>query len=208
MENKKAVMVAAIIALIVSAIIVGVIIFLTSLFRGRVSGPAVVTSSPVPALSSSPNNSLPSTSQLAPTPQSGAASNVKIISIGDYTMNYPKSWGILKCSNSQSLELDPYDSADQLSVVCDYAVKPITILVTNNLNCPGEAIILGANRVVRSKISAADGIDYRWCVIGPGNSYLDITHRVSSSGDRATGKGDFSAQIEQMISTIRAGGAS
>lgn len=208
MENKKAVIIAAVIALVVAVVIVGAIIFLTSLLRGRVSRPIVLTSSPTPVTSNSTTNALPSTGQLAPTPPSTTVANVKIVSVGGYTMSYPNNWGILKCSNSQSLEFDSYNSTDQLSVVCDYAVKPITILVTGNLNCPGETVTLGGNKAIRSKTASVDGVDYRWCVIGSENTYLDITHRVSSSGGRATSKDDVSAQIEQMISTIRTGGAS
>lgn len=204
MDNRRAVIIAAVIALVVAAVIVGAIILLTSLLRGRVSGPTVITSTPVPVTSTTSGGNPPATGQLTPT----APSNTKIVSVGGYTMSYPKQWGILKCSNSQSLEFDPSNGTDQLSVICDYAVKPITVLVSSNLSCPGETVTLGDNRVVRSKTVTTDGTDYRWCVFGAGNAYLDITHRVSVSGSRATSKEDFSSQVEQIISTIRTGGAS
>lgn len=203
MENRRAVIIAAVIALVVAAVIVGAIILLTSLLRGRVSGPTVVTSSPSPVTSAA-TGSAPATGQVAPTP----ASNTKFVSVGGYTMSYPKQWGILKCSNSQSLEFDPLNGTDQLNVVCDYAIKPITILVSSNLSCTGETVVLGNNRVVRLKTPTTTGADYRWCLIGSNNVHLDITHRVSNDGSRATSKDDFSAQVEQIISTIRTGGAS
>lgn len=204
MENKRAVVIAAIIALVVASVIVGVIILLTSLLRGRVSGPVVVTSTPAPVTSITSGSNPPAASQLSPT----TSSNIKMVSVGGYTMSYPKQWGILKCSNSQSLEFDPSNGTDQLNVMCDYAVKPITILVSSNLGCPGEAATLGDSKVIRSKTVTTDGTDYRWCVFGTGSDYLDVTHRVSTSGSRATSKDDFSSQIEQIISTIRTGGAS
>lgn len=204
MENRRAVIIAAVIALVVAAVIVGAIIFLTSLLRGRVSGPTVVTSSPAPVTSTTAGGTPAATGQVAPT----TPSNTKIVSIGGYTMSYPKQWGILKCSNSQSLELDSSNGTDQLNVVCDYAVKPITVLVASNLSCSGETVTLGENRVVRSKTVTTTGADYRWCVVGSGNAQLDITHRVSSDGSRATSKDDLSSQIEQIIFTIRTGGAS
>ncbi len=202
MENKKAVFIAAAIALLIAALIVGAIIFLTNLLRGRSSGPTVVTSSPSPVVTASPSSNTPVTSQNPSTPN-----NSKYIGIGGYSMSYPANWGVLRCTNSTNVEFDPYNPMDQ-TAVCDYAVKPVTVLVaTAVVNCPGEQVLLGGNRVIRSKIQTQTSLDYRWCVFG--NSVtLDITHRVSSTGSRATSKDDFSAKVEEMISSMRMGGAS
>ncbi len=213
MENKKAVFIAALIALVVAGIIVGAIIYLTGLLRNRtVTTPAtnVVTSSPGTTIVSGTPNPRPSvTTHPSPAPSVAPTvpANMKIVGIGGYTMTYPNTWGQLKCTNSSNIEFDPYNGTDQ-TATCDYAAKPITVIVTPQLSCAGETITLGANRVVRVKTPTRSGTDYRWCVYGTGNMNFDITHRVSSSGGRAVSKDDFSSQVEQMISSMRTGGAS
>lgn len=125
----------------------------------------------------------------------------KIYSGSGFAIRYPDSWGVLSCSNSEHLEFDPYGT-DIGGVVCDVAVKPITVLVTKQLNCQGETTSLGGAQVVRSKESSDGDINYRWCVSLGGKNF-DITHRVSQTGVRATSKDDFSSKIEELISNIQ-----
>lgn len=204
MENKKAVLVAAVVALIIAGLIIGAIWFLTSILKGRATVRTNTTVSPTPT----PVQSQPATVNGGNTPPTGQSSSSlpmgKTVSIDSFTFHYPQNWGVLKCANSRNIEFDPYNGTDQSGVVCDYAVKPVTVLVTNVLNCQGESITLGGSQVIRSKIPTQTGVDYRWCVTGQGGVNLDITHRVSSDGSRATSKEDFSSQIEQMISNFRA----
>lgn len=121
-----------------------------------------------------------------------------------FSLQYPKTWGLLTCSNSQHFELDPASSQDLSGIVCDRAVKPVTVLVADRLNCSGEKINLGGKEVTKSTVASAGGdIDYRWCVSAGGKNF-DISHRVSSSGARASSKDDFSSAVEQIISTLQA----
>lgn len=202
MESKKPIIIAAVIALVVAGIIVGAIVYLTGLLRTRTTTtPNVVTSSPSSVITSENNAARPSS-----TPAPTLPSNMKIVGIAGFTMTYPSTWGKLSCSNSSNIEFDPYNATDQ-TATCDFAVKPITVLVAPRLSCAGETVTLGNNRVVRTKTQTQTGMDYRWCVYGNGMN-LDITHRVSSTGSRATSKDDFSKQVEEMISSLRTGGAS
>lgn len=107
----------------------------------------------------------------------------------------------MTCANSESIELDPTNGTDTKNIVCDEALKPVTMLVADRLNCSGETVTLGGRQVVRSKVSSGSDTSYRWCM-AVGDTAIDITHRVSPSGSRATSKGDFSAAIEEMIKTI------
>lgn len=157
----------------------------------------------------STDNSLPQV-QISPAPSSaprntpGASANGLKTFVGPaFSIQYPQNWALLTCSNSQNIELDPYGGNNIQGVVCDFAVKPVTFLVANKLSCQGETVKLGNNQVVRSKTTGANGdINYRWCVPLVGKS-VDITHRVSASGSRATSKDDFSAQVEKIITELR-----
>ncbi|KKS12789.1 hypothetical protein A2617_03105 [Candidatus Daviesbacteria bacterium RIFOXYD1_FULL_41_10] len=121
----------------------------------------------------------------------------------NFTLTYPVNWGILTCNNSQNFEFDPVNSADTKGASCDMAVKSVTVLLTGRVSCPGEIITMGANRVIKSREVEDDGqVSYRWC-LAVGNTGFDITHRVSLAGNPAASPIDYSAQIEQMISTIQ-----
>ena len=48
------------------------------------------------------------------------------------TINYPKSWGILTCSNSYNFELDPTNGTDMLNMMCNDAMKPISVIINNS----------------------------------------------------------------------------
>lgn len=115
----------------------------------------------------------------------------KMYTSSSFSMRYPKDWGILTCSNSSNLELDPTSSVDSKDVICSESVKPITILVSKSQgSCKA------------GKKTWTDGqTDYRWCV-NMGQTYLDITHRVSAGGFKATSKTDYSGAVEQLIRTL------
>jgi hypothetical protein len=128
-----------------------------------------------------------------PTPVISENSTTKTYLTERFSFRYPKNWGLLTCSNSGSIELDPTNSADSIGVACNEAVKPVTILVSDSK---------GSCEV--GKKTWNDGqIDYRWCV-NLGNTHLDITHRVSSEGFKATSKTDYSGAVEELIRTLSA----
>lgn len=165
--------------------------------RRTVTASASPTSLTVPVASSVP------TAGSQGTPTTPDTSGTKLFSGSNFSLRYPNAWGLLKCSNSANFELDPENATDQPNVVCNVAVKPITVLVSRQaLTCQGDTVQLGYNQVVRSKTPRRDGgTTYRWCVNGRAAS-LDITNRVSSTGAPATSKEDYSSAVEQMISTL------
>ena len=202
MENRRAVIVAALIAVAVAGLIVGMVMFLSNLFRPQSGSGGVVNPSPAGSL-------LPVTSTQqsgGESPASATVATVKYVSVGEMSMAYPIKWGLLKCNNATNIEFDPDNSTDQ-SVECEYAVKPVTVLVEAGVNCQGESKSLGLSKVVYKKTVETNGVSYRWCVSGPAGS-LDITHRMSSEAARATSKTDYSKEVEEMISSLKAGNAS
>lgn len=158
------------------------------------------------------NNSLPRLPiiSVAPSPtgrQDGNNSNsvrsdFKTFIGQGFSLDYPSGWGILTCGNSANFELDPISGGDLKNIACDRAIKPVTVLLANRLSCTGETVKIGDKQVVKSKVENNGDINYRWC-FSMGNIGLDITHRISQSGSRATSKDDFSSQIEQLINTFK-----
>lgn len=147
-----------------------------------------------------------STISLTPTPdtpkEGGADGSTKLYQEASFSLRYPNSWGILSCSNSAHFEFDPYSTTDT-KIVCDRSVRPITVLVAQNLNCRGELVTLGSHQVLKTKTADRSGdLDYHWCLSVGGNTGLDITHRVSQVGSPASSKVDYSSQIEELIKTI------
>lgn len=131
-----------------------------------------------------------------------ASSNVKTFQGQSFSLNYPNGWGILTCGNSQSIELDPYNSADFKNYTCDQAIKPITIIVSNGaLSCFGDTVKIGNSTVVKSKTETANWLKNRWCINKNGISF-DITNRINSAGITGTGKDDFSQEVEKIITSI------
>lgn len=196
-QKTKFTIVGGVVLLIIAAAIT------TVFFLGKVSKSSgdttqETTANPLAELPTTANST--SNSTISPTQ---AVSNTKIYNGQVFNLSYPSAWGVLSCSNSQNLELDPVTSTDLKNIVCDTALKPVTIIVTERLNCNGETVTLGTNKVTKSKTTTPTGVNYRWCVT-VGDKRLDITHRVSTGGSRATSKDDFSTQIEQMISTVKA----
>lgn len=161
-----------------------------------------------PAQPSGNSNSLSRlpTLSITPSPASAVVPSLpaaKTFVAAAFSLDYPSSWGLLTCSNSTNFEFDPVEGSDVKNVICDRAVKPITIILVNRLNCLGETVKIGDKQVIKSKSTQGNNINYRWCV-PVGNIGLDITHRVSPNGSMATSKEDFSTQIEQLIETIKA----
>lgn len=119
-----------------------------------------------------------------------------------FSLDYPSGWGVLTCGNSTNFEFDPENGSDLKNIACDRAFKPITVLLANRLSCTGETVKIGDKQVVKLKVENNGDINYRWC-LSVGSVGLDITHRVSQSGSRATSKEDFSSQVEEVIKTIK-----
>ncbi|OGE30952.1 hypothetical protein A2631_04705 [Candidatus Daviesbacteria bacterium RIFCSPHIGHO2_01_FULL_44_29] len=207
MDQRRALMAIGGIIILLLAIVFGVAYFSSQ----NAKKPQV--RKPTPSPSSAGSLTVPVASP-EPGTDSSTQSPQNVVGTKTYTgegfsLHYPEAWGLLKCNNTQNFEFDPTNPTEQLGVKCDYAVKPITFLVSNiQLSCTGETIQLGNLAVLRSKTTKANGdINYRWCVNGATAS-LDVTHRVSSTGSRATSKDDYSTQVEQMISSLSFGGGS
>lgn len=198
MDQQSRLIVFGAAAFIIFAAIAGGVVYLVRTPQSRVEAPTETTtdlSSRLPVVSSNP-------SEAAVTPPPG----MKIYTGQKFGFNYPEGWGLVTCANSENLELDPANGADAKDIVCDVALKPITVLMADRLSCSGETVTLGGRQVVQSKVSSGGDTNYRWCV-AIGDKALDITHRVSLSGSRATSKEDFSVAIEQVIMTISTPGS-
>ncbi len=184
---------------IILVIVFGAIFYLVRASKGGTSVPG--GTNPLEKL---PTVSTPSAT-LTPAPgrTSSSTNNTKIYTGKNFTLTYPSSWGLLTCNNSQSIELDPGSSQNLTGVVCDVAVKPVTIVAVSRLNCAGDTVTIGNHQVIKSKTTASDGITtYRWCLTVGGQG-LDITDRVSNTGARATSKIDYSQGVEQIITNIQ-----
>ncbi len=235
MDQRKSLIVTGLALIFIIAIIVGTIAFLVRSIKSRQATtnptPApIVQASPVPVFDG-PSNSLPDpsinsnvaatptptpTSSASPRPSASATpkpsaspspsvqvnGSLKTYNGSSFSISYPKAWSILTCNNSQNIELDPTSTTDQLNVNCGYALKPITILV-GNTSCQGQTVKLGNISTIKSSTQTPTGVNYMWCT--QTQPMLNITHRVSSDGSRATSTQDFSSQIEEMIKTFKPG---
>lgn len=202
MDQKPRLIIVGVAALIALAVVSAVAIFIGRAVREN----APTAEGGLDSLSRLPVQVAPSTS---PTPSlpTDQPPLFKVYQGLGFSLLYPYKWGLLSCTNSQNIEFDPENSND-FRGACDVAVKPVTILVADRLDCPGETVTIGGYQIKKFKTSGQNGdIDYRWC-LSVGGKNLDITHRVSTSGSRATTKEDLSEQIERMISNIGLGEAS
>jgi len=212
-DQRKSLILTAVVTLIILALIVGLVIYLVRFVQNRQRGQVASNPSPparvIPSASGNPGASiLPAASNVpvrssaplavASNPPANTG-NGTLYSGQGFKVRYPSNWGILTCSNSLNFEFDPTNGADQIKVACERALKPVTILVGTNANCTGDTVSLGNIKVVKAKNSVNGRSTTRWCT--QTNPTLDITHRVSQTPQRATSTQDFSAQIEQMIST-------
>jgi hypothetical protein len=223
-QQQRSLVFTAAVGLIILAIIVGSIYYLVKFIQGRVSssrqtvqtqtqqaastsatvsngnsGAVNITPTGSPASSSAPQNRAPQTGGNTPAAQNQPASGKKVYNAGDFQLTYPNTWGIAKCSNSKNFEFDPQNPADS-SIVCDLATKAVTVVVSDIKGCEGETSKVGNIDVVKSQANDGGYIKYQWCT--KTTPVLNITHRVSQDGERATSKQDFSKQIEDMISNL------
>lgn len=208
-DRVRSLIVSTIVLLVILAIIGGVIFYIANLIRTRQSSSnirsnsprgTIVISSPSPSPASA-TTSLPGTSS---TPSQPA--NTKTYTRLGFQIFYPSNWGLLTCNNSKNFELDPTNSQDELNTTCDFAKKPVTVLVGSNTCVGGQTADKGGVNFTKVVIQTSTGIDSKWCTkTAPA---LEFSHRVSNDGSRATSKQDFSAQIEEVISTLHFGASS
>lgn len=210
-ERTKTLLVSAFVLIVILAIIFGIIFSVIRIIQNRRTATNASPSPSALVLQNSPGPTsqpiIQDGQSVSPivTPVPRPSGDFDTYNKGGISFNYPRSWGILSCSNSQNLELDPLNNTDQLNFACDIALKPITILVGSS-NCPaGETGSKGGVNFTKSQISTPTGVNYAWCT--QTSPSLEITHRVSRDGSRATSTRDFSAEIENLISTIRTGTA-
>ncbi|MBI2595243.1 hypothetical protein HYW46_00720 [Candidatus Daviesbacteria bacterium] len=202
-ERAKVLLVTGSVLLILLAIISGTILYFVKGFGGRQTATLQKQSdSPKPAASGFDAKPPSPSPQTPAKPGEITSSGMKSYKGEGFEIFYPKNWGLLTCSNSKNIELDPLNSADFKDVVCGRAQKPITILVGNNAKCQGTEVDLGGKKVIRSKISITGYTKYQWCAP---TLLLDITHRVSSDNSPASSKDDYSSKVEEMISGIHFG---
>lgn len=208
-QQQRSLVFTASVGLIILAIIVGSIYYLIKFIQARVASSGQIPQASVSQVvqaSGSPEggsvagaqirpNSSPTVSSQAVT----ANSNQKIYNPGNFQLSYPKNWGVVTCTNSKNIELDPGNIADS-KINCQTALKSITVLVDKIDNCDGQNIKIGNTEVIKSKKIDSGWTVYQWCT--KTNPVLNITHRVSPNGERATSKQDYSTQIEDMIKSL------
>ena len=208
-QPQRSLIFTAAVGLIILAIIIGSIYYLVKFIQGRVatSDSVQITENTI-SESTQEGQLLPEAQNDqfgAPETNNGSSINEQILAgkklytASAFRLNYPDSWGLLACSNSQNFELDPSNPQD-LKSDCDIASKPVTVIIGETSGCQGEAVRIGSFDVVKTKVNDGSYTKYQWCT--KTEPILNITHRVSPDGDRATSKEDYSNQIEQIISTL------
>jgi hypothetical protein len=203
MEDRRSVIISAIIGILVLALIIGVIVYLIRFITNRPGGAPTPRPSATINVSGQPDQTDDDTEPEPGVTNPPTTGTKKFTSPRGFEITYPANWGILTCNNSNNIEFDPTTSTDQPGVSCDRALKPVTVLVGVSSCQGGESVNKGGVIFTRQKTQIADGVSYKWCT--QTNPTLEITHRVSQSGSRATSKQDFSATVEDMISRIRFG---
>ncbi len=210
MEGRGNLIAAIIVIVLVLAVVLGTILYLTKSFGGKLNlFNSFSRLTPAPKKTATPSPTfIPSTTsgQFSLAPQPTPSSTITTSGVYNvyhgkgFQLQYPKNWGLLTCTTSQNFELDPYNSNNQ-TVPCDRATKPITVLVDQGVACKGEFKKIGSHQVSVSKMQYRDWFTNEYCLNEAGHN-IDITNRVSNRGLSGTGKDDFSTQIEQIISTI------
>ena len=216
-QQQRSLIFTAAVGLIILAIIVGSIYYLVKFIQGRVASNSQNPSPSVTEIAedfiATPSGSiqggtiqlsspLPSARAQVPVTGGNPASDKKVYNAGDFQLTYPKAWGIVTCTTSKNVEFDPIASADS-NIPCDVALKPITVVVGSISGCEGPLSKLGNVEVSKSQASEAGYTKYQWCT--KTTPSLNITHRVSQGGERATSKQDFSKQVEEMIANLSFG---
>lgn len=210
--QRRTLIVTGAVLLIILLIIFGTVFFLIRTILKPSGTPNPTPTSRVslfPTASGAPGASLPGETTASPAPfnstnQPAPASGLETFNGPVFQMQYPNSWGILTCNNSRNVELDPTSTVDQLNIACNYAQKPVTILVGQNTCVGGQIVSLGSVQV--RKIvgpiltdTGGSGNQYHWCT--QTSPALDITHRVGTG--RAFSASDYSSQVEQVISSLK-----
>lgn len=202
MEDKtRALIVTGAVLLLILALIIAAIFYLIRFIQGRQAGITATNTQNSINFSPSPEADGVISNGSAPVNQG----DFKTYNGTGFQLSYAKNWGILTCSNSQNVEFDPTNGTDQLKVACDYAQKPITVIV--GAQCEGQTTQIGTMQVVKSQKQLSQGTEKAWCV-KTGGSNLLFTNRVSGNEVRGYGKEDQTSAIEQMISRIKVGNAS
>jgi hypothetical protein len=195
--ERKSLVATALVGLVVLAIIIGSIYYLIQFIRNRNTTNVANNQITASATPSASGQVAVDVNQGNTQPVSG---DFKTLNEGDFQIAYPKNWGVLTCSNSSNIELDPTNGQDNLKVACSTAVKPVTIIKDATGCTNGEMIDLGTFKVSRTKATEGDYTRYEWCTKTVPALY--ITHRVSNDGSPATSKEDFSKQVEDMIAKL------
>ena len=202
MDQRKVLILAGVLGVLLLIIIIGTVAYISS---SRSTSPQntqkIVTSSPLPIPSTATSGSNPAGSV------SNTKGNFKTYSGTGFSVRYPKTWGLLTCSNSKDFEFDPVNGTDQLKVVCNKALKPITVIVhTTPVSCLGSKQTFGSVTTTKAVDSGAPFTDYRYCT--QTTPQLDISTRYSPNGGTAVATTDYSSQVEQLISNVSFGGGS
>jgi len=207
MEDKtRALIVTGAVLLLILALIVAAIFYLIRFIQGRQVGVTTTNTQNTINFSPSPSAAAVLENGTVNTPVvTQVQGDFKTYNGTGFQLSYPKNWGLLTCSNSQNIELDPYNSTDQLKVACDYSQKSITVIV--GAQCDGQASQIGGLNVITSNKMLSQGNEKSWCVKTGGTNLL-FTNRVSGNEVRGYGKVDQSQAIEQLISRIKVGNAS
>lgn len=192
------VIIGAVAILLLLALIIGAIYLIPRLFPQ--TPPVVPTPTPTPIVIIPTPTTPPGVVVVTPTP---SPDQFDIYNGPGFTLPYPQSWGILTCNNSQNFEFDPNNNVDQLRVTCGVAVKPISVIVQNNLaGCSGETVNIGGINTIRSTTPTSEFTLYQWCTTT--QPVLRISHRVSpSSTSSAVSPVNYSADIETIIANAR-----
>lgn len=204
MEITTRTIVFTIISVILIAAILGGVFYLLKNSKQLNLGNKGASISSLPVIQASPTST---PENISPTQTQNQTSitntqNTKIYQGQNFILKYPADWGIVTCSNSKNIEFDPYNKNDLINYPCDSAIKPITILISNQpVSCPGDIVKIGNNSVAKSKTETANWLKNRWCLNKLGIN-LDVTNRIAPTGITGTSKDDFSKQIEQMISNL------
>ena len=206
MEDKtRALIVTGAVLLLILGLIIAAIFYLIRFISGRSTTNTQQNQTRQINFSPSPTANVDfNTGSTPPTGNNVNNSELKTHNGSGFQISYPKNWGILTCSNSANVEFDPTNPTDQLKVICDYAQKPVTVMV--GISCEGTTTEVGGVPVVRSQRNLSKGVENSWCVkVGPG--FL-ITNRVSTQDARGYGKEDYGRQIDELIARLRVGNAS
>lgn len=208
-DRVRTLIVTAIILLIILGLIIGAIYLIGRIIQNR-KGQTFPSPTPITTTTNSPLPTIlptvyPSVSSSPHATNTPVPNNTKVYQGAGFSIYYPANWGLLTCNNSQNFELDPINSADQLNISCDYARKPISVIVNSN-NCQGSNVTLGNITVNKQVDSAGTYKRYKWCA--QTTPKLEFSERVSPNGERATSKNDFSTQVETLIKSLRFSGAS